>query len=279
MLREWVLYLTTPAPLAFRRLGYVRESVSLYSRSRRCHTAWRPHLEATRAAIREAMAGLSRRQTVVVLGSGLLDDIPLATLAESFAQVRLVDAVHLWPARRAAGRYRNAERVTRDLGGSAALLLRGETDLHDAVTPLCSAPDVDLVISANLLSQVPILPLDWYDERGWPEPPDLGRRLVSAHLDALGRTKARVCLVTDTVEIELDREDRETDRLDLVHGVALPPPDRCWDWDLAPFGESSADRRLIHRVQAYTDWHRALRRQASQGPGKEKAVSRDGDGF
>ncbi|MEA1833204.1 hypothetical protein U8607_14055 [Methylobacterium durans] len=258
MLTEWALYLTAPAPIAFRRLGYVRESVSLYSRSRRCRSAWRPHLDATRAVIREALAGLAQRRTAIVLGSGLLDDIPLAALAGAFEHVRLVDAVHLWPARMVASRYRNVERVSLDIGGTARMLLEGTSEPEDTLTAICARADVDLVISANLLSQLPILPLDWYDSRGRPEPPALARSIVAAHVDALTRTRARVCLITDVVERELDRNGRELDRLDLLHGHELPPADRVWDWDLAPFGEAEPGRRLVHRVQAYPDWHRAL---------------------
>ncbi|WP_335645475.1 hypothetical protein [Methylobacterium durans] len=202
---------------------------------------------------------MARRRTAIVLGSGLLDDIPLAALADAFEHVRLVDAVHLWPARVVASRFRNVEHLSLDIGGTARMLLEGTSEPEDTLTAICGRADVDLVISANLLSQLPILPLDWYDSRGRPGPPDLARSIVAAHVDALTRTQARVCLVTDVVERELGRAGCETDRLDLLHGLKLPPSDRVWDWDLAPFGETEPGRRLVHRVQAYPDWHRALR--------------------
>ena len=242
MLIELLHWLTTPAPLAHRRRGYVRESVLLLSRSRRCRSAWAGHLERSRAAVIAACANLPRRRIAVVLGSGLLQDVPLAHLAERFEAVHLVDAVHLWPARRAVRAYPNVRLVAADLTG----LSGGSASLHD----LCAGADVDFVVSANVLSQLPILPLD----RPGPQPPDLGRRIVAAHLDGLAALAARVCLLTDVEQVEEDRAGRVTDRLDLLHGVRLGEPDRRWTWDLAPFGEAARDLRQRHHVQAFLDW-------------------------
>lgn len=75
-----------------------------------------------------------------------------------------------------------------------------------------------------------------------------------ATLDALGTRTERVCLITDTLQREMDRDGRVTDALDLLHGARLPPPDTAWDWEIAPFGEADQHRRLIHRVHAYPDW-------------------------
>lgn len=247
MLVDLFHYLTTPAPWSHRRRGYLRESVLLLSRSRRCRTAWTPHLANAQALIVRACEGLGHRRTAVVLGSGLLDDVPLDHLAARFARIRLVDAVHPWPTRWAARRHSNVALVTADLTRPGAVLAHG------------GGPEVDLVISANLLSQLPILPVDGAGETD----PDLGGRIVRAHLDGLSALAARVCLVTDVVQTEEDRDGRVTDRLDLLHGVRLPTPDSVWTWDLAPFGEAARHRRLVHRVHGYADWHAAGGRDPS----------------
>ena len=242
MLIELLHLLATPVPFAHRRRGYLRESVMLLSRSRRCRAAWAEHLDRSRAAVIAACAALPSRRTAIVLGSGLLQDVPLAHLAERFAAVHLVDAVHLWPARRQARAFPNVRLVTADLTG----LLDG----GDPLAALCGGADVDFVVSANLLSQLPILPLD----RRGAVPPDLGRRIVAAHCDGLARLAARVCLLTDLEQVEEDRAGRITDRLDLLHGVRLGSPDRTWTWELAPFGEAARDRRQRHRVAAFLNW-------------------------
>ncbi|MCJ2083067.1 hypothetical protein [Methylobacterium sp. J-090] len=242
MLLDLFHFLTTPVPWTHRRRGYLRESILLLSRSRRCRVAWAPHLVQARAVIARACEGLARRRTVVVLGSGLLDDVPLDHLAAYFAEVRLVDAVHPWPTRWAVRTKPNVTLVTADLTEPGAVLVHG------------AGPEVDLVISANLLSQLPILPLDG---AGATES-SLGRQIVRAHIDDLTRLRARVCLITDIEQIEEDRDGRVTDRFDLLHEVALPAPDRAWVWDLAPFGETARHRRLVHRVHGYADWHAAV---------------------
>lgn len=257
MLVEWANYLTLPAPRDHRRLGYVRESVSLLSRSRRCRGAWAPHLAAARAVIAESFAELQQRRAAIVLGSGLLDDVPLGALAAAFETVLLVDAVHPWPTRRAVRSYANVRLLTADLSGSADWLLGRAAELNDPLPALLADRPIDFVISANLLSQLPILPLAWLEERGAIVPEGLGSRIVAAHLDGLARLSARICLVTDVAQVEEDRRGRVVERVDLLHGALLPAPDRSWDWELAPFGEAERDTRLVHRVQAYRDWRPA----------------------
>lgn len=265
MLTELAHYLTTPVPRALRRLGYLRESVFLLSRSRRCRAAWADHLAAARDTVARACEATVGGHVAVILGSGLLDDVPLALLAATFREVRLVDAVHMRSARRTARAYPNVRLVTAEISGSARCLAAGTTDLSDPLADLCGGEDVDLVVSANLLSQLPIVPLDWFAQRRLPPPPDFGRRIVEAHLDGLARLSARVCLVADLEQIEEDRDGRVIERLDLLHGLRLPPPDRAWTWELAPFGEAARHRRHRHRVHVYDDW-RSVWPAMSRGP-------------
>lgn len=253
MLFDWLHYLVTPAAADFRRLGFVRDSIWLFSRSRRCRRAWRSHIARSRAVMMEALVGLDRRRTVVVLGSGLLDDVPMGDLARAFEAVVLVDVVHPWPTRLAIRRHRNVRLLSFDLSGCADWMLGRRTDLGPVLPQVCLAPDVDLVISANVLSQLPVLPLDWFGDRvGVPS--GLGNRIVSAHLDALAALTCRTCLVTDTVQVEEDRAGHTIEASDLLHGVGLGMPDEEWDWELAPFGEAGRGTRHIHHVCGFRDW-------------------------
>ena len=256
MLLDLLHWLVQPATLAARRLGHAGESVRLASRSRRCRGAWAPHLAAARDAVRAAMADLPRRDTAVVLGAGLLDDVPIDDLAAAFRRVVLVDAVHPWRGRWRARRHPNVVRLTFDLSGMQDLMLgRGET-VGPVLPPVCR--EADLVISANLLSQLPILPVARLEATGrlgpFTDPDACGRRIVVAHLAALAGLPARICLVADRDETEEDRDGRVIERLDLLYGVDPGSAPRNWDWILAPFGEEARDRRLVHRVSAWPDW-------------------------
>lgn len=218
MLVAWALSLINPAPLRLRRLGYVRQSGLLHARSRRCRAAWAPHLERARDVIAAAALSTNEHRHAVVLGSGLLDDVPLETLARRFSRVSLVDAVHPWPTRLVVGRFPNVALVTADIAAG----------LEGALAEVCT--EADLIVSANLLSQLPVVPMDAYQVRGREVPRLFGAQVITAHLallDTLSRKIERVCLVTDTVQHEEDRSGQITDQLDLMFGVTLPPPDQA----------------------------------------------------
>ncbi len=260
MLADLIQRLVTPAPLAHRRLGCVGDSVRLASRSRRCRAAWAPHLSATRDIIREAIASTRMRDTAVVLGSGLLDDVPIAELAAVFRQVVLVDAVHPWRSRLRTRRFPNVVRLAADLSGSFALLAGRARTLVEPLPAICRKTGTDLVISVNLLSQLPIRPVELLENRRrpaglWhPEQGDaFGRAIVGAHLAALDTLDARVCLVSDVEEVVVDRDGHELKRTDLLFGARLPETERRWVWSVAPLGEAGRGRATLHHVVGYPD--------------------------
>ncbi len=256
MLLDLLHWLVQPASLPARRLGYAGDSVRLVSRSRRCRAAWVPHLAAAKDAVRAAMENLRRRDTAVVLGSGLLDDVPIDDLAGAFRRVVLVDAVHPWRGRWRARGHANVARLVHDLSGTQRLMLGRSEGFDPVLPPVCAA--ADLVVSANLLSQLPIVPVARLEAAGrlgpWTDPEAFGACIVAGHLEALAGLSARICLVTDRNETEEDRDGRVLERIDLLYGVDPGPSPRSWDWVLAPFGEASRDRRLVHRVGAWPDW-------------------------
>lgn len=257
MLAELVLHLTTPATRMTRRLGLVGESVALWARGTRQHRAWAEHHERCRAVVTEAVAELLRHRKVAILGSGLLRDIPLDLLCERFEQVLLVDAVHL-PQIRLRMRFRpKVALLTRDLTGVMGWLAEEDDGRIDPLADLISDPAFDLVISANLMSQLAWPVEDWLDDhpaRASKLPADLPAQCIAWHLADLRRFRGRVVLLSDVEMIERDRVGAITDRLDLTRGVALPPPDESWDWPVAPFGEAERDRESIHRVGAWRDF-------------------------
>lgn len=248
MIGEALHWLATPAPLSRRLDGSLSAAVGLWSRSRRCAAAWQPHHARCRAVVEAAVEGLPARRTVVVLGSGLLLDLPLATLARRFDRVVLVDLVHLLAARRAARRHRNVTFLARDLSGASDFLAGRSGTLTDPLLEFSADRTVDLVVSSMLLSQMP-LP---YSERS--DLPDLPRRIVENHLAGLRAFDGRVALVTDLGFRRIDRADAVVREVDLLHGVALPEPAERWEWTVAPFGEELRLTRRVHSIAAWPDF-------------------------
>ena len=255
MILELAEYLLTPCSRAFRRVGYLQGQLGIKVRHRQCRYAWKRHLDRTKAAIIAAFDGCSQHRKAVILGSGRLLDVPLSELARAFREVILVDAVHPLNAYALAAWYRNVRLVRADVTETADELVRiagqsGKPLPHAVPQRFCDDPEIDFVASVNLLSQLAYLP-GIYLEKG--ERPDAeveawSKSLLSAHLDYLRRLPGVVSLVTDVEKLVIDTKGRVTERIDILHGVAIPKPDDEWIWNHVPLGllspEFAYDRRV-----------------------------------
>jgi len=252
MLREWVESWRTLCPVPLRRLGHAYAAAALTARARRCREAWAPHQDRTRDAIRGAIAQCRNRHTAVILGSGPLLDVPLDDLAARFDRVLLVDAAHPPIARRAARRFPNVGLISLDLTGTAEIL--ADPAASAPPVPGCRAflddPTIDLVVSVNLLSQLPLMPLACAARR-WPDMDlaALGRAIVTAHLAHLDILPGVKLLVTDLDRTTLGPSGDILAIDDPLFGIRLPPGPE-WTWLLAPPGELSGGRTLRSRVRA-----------------------------
>ena len=262
MILELLEYLTTDCPRPARRLGYLKEAVAINARYRRLGRVWGDHLERSRAVIAEAVERCPRRRTALVIGSGLLLDIPLAALAGGFERVLLADLVHLRAARRAAARHTNAEMVTADVTGLVGDFERrvAEGWRGDPVpTPdaFLDMPDLDLVVSANVLAQLAIFPAAALQRRAGLDGDALDafcRDVVQCHLDYLGRFDAPVCLITERRREAFDRNGGRLSDQDALFGVTLPGGGAEWSWTLAPPGEVNRDYGIRNRVVGYSEF-------------------------
>lgn len=252
MLREAITYLTTPCPAPFRTVGYLGELIATEARYRRCRQAWQPHLDRTKALISEAAAGRERRHAAVVLGAGILADIPLDVLAGTFQTVTLVDVCFLRATRRAAGRFGNVTLRTADLTGVAEKLAAGDMPAPAPPTGLGIA-HADLVVAANILSQLPLIPTDFL-RRTRPALGDdavfaFGQAIVRAHLDWLATCAGTVCLISE-VERRVLTDGHVEEREDPLWGVPFEASGQEWFWDMAPRGEIAPDVEIRNRVRA-----------------------------
>jgi len=252
MLREALEWLLTPASPAARRLGYLQEAIALEARFRRNKAAWAPHLEASRRAVVDASDAAEGGRLALVLGSGPLLDVPLGHLLRRFEQVVLVDILHPWRARGVARRMRSLFLLEADLSGIANAIAAAPTTIppvspSDALDGL----EPDFTVSLNLLSQLPQIPWTILGRGGHPEEAlaQLHADLARAHLDMLARLPGRCCLIADEAQ-----ETVFPDRTEIwrpLDGLALPAPDRRWDWTIAPQGERADAALQTNRVAAW----------------------------
>ena len=253
MIGDAFLYATARSTPELRRIGLVGDALALRSRARRQARAWAPHEARCHAVVEKAVAACERRRTAVVLGSGLLRDVPLARLASLFERLVLVDAVHLLPARLRARRH-GADLVVADLSGGDERVL----------APLRADPTVDLVVSANLLSQMPLPHRRRSGEWESTEPlVTIGRR----HLADLAAFRTSVCLVTDVAYRDVRRDGAVSPERMLVDETLLPGADETWDWEVAPRGEIDRSFARLHRVCAWNLGPRWLAAHATAAAG------------
>ena len=283
---DWLNYCMTPFPRHLRRMGYVRELKELGRRRDRCLSAWQPHLDRTRALILEAAEACPRRHSVLVVGSGLLFDIPLQELSHRFDRVVLADIVQLWPVHRLARNYSNVELVECDISGAvehAYQSARARTLPHpdEIVAEPFHDQDFDLVVSANILSQLAVLPNGYLSRRVKEFTPErmaeFSRRLVEGHLDWLGAFPNRTCLIADLERLYC-KGHRAINREPSLWGVQLPDGYREWYWDLAPRPEFDFRHDVRHRIAGFTDFPgKAWReRQVEAAPNPQAALAQCG---
>ena len=257
-----IRYLATPVPRYLRDMGYVRGLKRLDARGRRCQSAWEPHLARSRSLMLEAADRCARNGKVLVLGSGPLFDVPVEELSERFREVVLADLLHLWRVRSAVRRYPNVRLECIDVTGvlKEAHALAG---IKRALEGTERKPEFfledgfDLIISANILSQLPLAPVRYASRRRNRAEPwrvrEFSRRLMVDHLDWLASFAGHVCLISDLERLYCDGED-VVSRKGSLWGVALPEGGQEWMWELGPKPEIDPRHDVRHRVMGYAEF-------------------------
>lgn len=248
-----------------RRMGFIRDQQGLMNRYIRESSGWQTHLEKTRHFISGSFHQ-TEAETVAVLGSGWLLDVPLDDLIRRFRQIYLVDIHHPVQIRKKTAAMNQVELVEEDLSGGAVVqiwellrnrkkpvqeeMLFGQLDLE---TPLAGIHP-DAFISVNMLDQLDAFLCDYIMKQGRFQQDSLDplRASIQAfYLDWISKKPG--CLVTDTIEEVVDRKgNRSSKRLlytDLPDGIRHD----SWRWDFDTMGTYHHGSRTYMEVQA-VEW-------------------------
>jgi hypothetical protein len=262
MLLELCEYLLTPSPRSVRAMGFFKEAIGIRSRFRRCRRDWQKHLDHCREIILRGVKRCEQRRKAVVLGAGLLHDVPLREIAESFREVVLVDIVHPFFSRWRTWKYKNVRRFRADVTNTVENLF-WVADEPDKPLPLSQPtlflddPEVDFTISVNLLSQLPCMPqsyLAWYRAHPQDKRDDYARDVIAAHMNYLSKLPGRVTLITDVERHKIDMSGKIVEVKDLLFGLKLPKAGEEWEWKLAPRPEADFDHHYYRKVVGISDW-------------------------
>lgn len=283
MLIEWLKYLSEPCPKYLRDMGLLHELIAIESRYNRCQKNWASHLDASRNFICKNISAAKGK--VLVLGSGYLLDCPINQLTHDFAEVILVDLVHMKSVRKHYKDRANIRFIELDLTGSLKHIydsfehnranMHGSKELIEqflldmpSILPDAFLDDgIDLVISLNLTSQLPIMVLEYIEKECRKLIKDdyeldtffseristFAQNLIKNHILYLvnfAQAGADVLLLTDFERKVLSEEGQILERLNSLEGldlIALLKSKNMsfankenWTWDLAPYGELEA---------------------------------------
>lgn len=231
-------------------MGYLSESIAMEARHQRCYLQWQSHYTQCQKSILKAVNLCQKTRQILIFGAGSLLDIPLEQISQRFERVVLIDLFFLRSAKRIAQKYGNVELVEYDISESLEALFLGTTHIASPKFKLDEG-DVDCVVSLNLVTQVPLVPVRWllnqYDIDEM-QADQIGKALIQAHLTYLNQFNHVVkCLIADREMLEMDRDGKLLERLDPAWDIALPEYDESWYWEVIPFGESYHDRGLMQK--------------------------------
>ena len=208
---DLVRHVFTPYPRAVKAMGFPAEVAGIRRRYRRRQADWREHLEKSRVSRLARSRRAENRRKAVILGGGLLHDVPLAELTAMFREVHLVDLIHPLASRWQTRRLRNIWHLTADVTATIADAYRVAWDADKPLPKSAPGlflddPDVDFTASVNLLSQLPCMPMAYLSRQGVHSKESIdeyARDLIRAHLAYLDRMPGRVALVTDFERLKI----------------------------------------------------------------------------
>lgn len=231
-------------------MGYLTESIAMAARSKRCHQQWGEHFAHCQQSIQFAVEQCASHHTVLIFGAGSLNDIPLVLLSNRFERVLLVDVLFLKAARNKVQIYPNVELIEADITESIQAVYQGQTVCNKPQRWLDN-PNISLVVSLNLITQLPLLPAKWLMKQGRAKEKtieQLSKKMIEQHLNYLHRFKGQACLIADRWDTEFDNNGQVLDEFDPWWEVEQPQTLNEWDWLIVPIGEGKPGLGQKNRV-------------------------------
>lgn len=259
MLAELFRYWTTFAPERVRKYGYLRRLINLEFQHKRNTHAWQEHIDSCHSFIAAAAGAAPKHDICVVLGSGLLIEVPLGTLADRFSRVYLVDMFHMPQVRKQVQKYLNVKLLYGDITGIFAMMAEGEYPGDGVPAPPPRIPhlnDADLIISANCLTHLAPPFCEHLSETRYMTEFDqdkLTLQIMDAHVYALAENaKGIAAIITDTERFVL-AGNRVVRRKNLIPGFRWPPNATLaqsleWQWLVSPAGDKRERTDIEHEV-------------------------------
>lgn len=263
MIRETLIFLLTPTTSIAKKYGFLYSSIALQHRFERCKKAWLPHLKNCQNLYLQTIKELSQKKTIVILGSAHLHEIPLHLLTEDFEKIVLVDVVHPLKHHWLEKRNSKFKLITQDLSLSLDKLdgIQSLDDLNSLVENLKTQKlfhfEADLIVSANLLSQLALLPIESVEKKikrplTIAEKDHFCSEFAEMHLKNLKNCKGQKLIYTDREVIYHNPKGEEIYRGHYPVDFSGYKKITEWMWLLAPLKEASKDYSITMKIEAYS---------------------------
>lgn len=255
MIRELLTYFNSNVSKEARVFGHLYESIALIEREKRCRKHWLAHRTQCQNTIAQYLSLAKLQNKVLILGSGPLHEIPLKVLAENFAQVDLVDVVHLKETKRLNSHYKNVRFIEADITELESSLIKEKKALNK-IPSLFLEDQYDLVISANLMSQLAYHLRAFLEKNAKPKLSSavldqFANSITHNHYLYLQKFKCPVILITDIESILANKAEEIVERETPYIDFTFPIPVKEWWWDVAPLPEFSKTESLKMKVATF----------------------------
>ena len=202
---------------------------------------WDSHLEHCRNFILKAIE-IIKPDTVTVLGSGWLLDLPLAEMTETVEKINLVDIIHPPEVISQVSGLDKVKLIEQDITGGLIKETWMAAHRHTFLNPLESLDEISvteyqpvddpgLIISVNILTQLESLPVKLL--KGKMKADDAGflnfrKEIQKKHIDFLKKHKS--VLITDQSEIVTDNAGNMTEDISLLTELPDGTYKEEWTW-------------------------------------------------
>lgn len=245
-----------------RRMDYISDQAGIFSRYTCEMENWNSHLENTQRYICNYVSKNSFN-TMSVLGSGWLLDLPVDFLSHNLKKVILYDVYHPPQILHKLRHNDRFELVTADITGGLILNAykavslfkkhKRKTEIADLkFTGFKPRMKTDCYISLNILNQLDILVIDFFRKTGMyneKELKKLSTRIQQSHLITLPKDKS--CLISDIEELRYMKKDVPATSKNLLF-TQLPEGKNVqeWEWLFDTTGSYNKGCKTVFKVIA-----------------------------
>lgn len=233
-----------------------RYQLGIYNRYARESEGWQSHLERSKQRIIDFTERHSL-QTITILGSGWLLDVPLGELTAMCKHVTLIDRYHPRQAAELAHQYKNVEILKCDITNGLESLKLKNNNWEQYVQQvkalqIPSIPTTEGVVSLNLLSQL-AMPIQELYADSMPKAAYIEAisALEEMHLELLAHYKNWL-LITDTEEHPTLIANGQ--KVSPIKTVLTPLPSmsnrESWKWTFDTCGNYLPNHRVELHVES-----------------------------